>query len=553
MSNLSAHDLAVAYDDRLIVDGMDLEIEEGTITTIIGPNGCGKSTLLKSLSRILRPQRGTVLLDGQNIHAMSTAAVARNMGLLSQQAESPDRITVEELVARGRYPHQKFLQPMTRKDFAAVDKALELADMVALRDHPVDELSGGQRQRAWIAMLLAQETPIMLLDEPTTYLDVAHEIEVMQLVARLNREEGRTIVMVLHDINQAASVSDRLIAMRDGRIIADGTPEQVITMDVLTELYGVQCDVYLNESDAGHTRAHARFCMPRSNSQCGACLFAPASPGFHVNALRTGYGDRIVSQDLNVHIPGGLVTAIIGPNACGKSTLLKTIGRLQKRGAGEILLDDRDVAKDSHRKLAQKLALLGQGALIPDRLTVEDLVSAGRYPRQSLLQRWSLDDERMVEWALEKCNLFDLRDVPVESLSGGQRQRAWFAMSIVQDTPTLLLDEPTTFLDISAQIDLLDIVWQLNRDHGKTIVMVLHDLNLAARYADYIIAMKDGAVVAQGLPTKVIVAEVMLAVYGIHSSILTDERTGMPLMIPMRGQSSRPTELGDMPPMDAAV
>ncbi len=353
----------------------------------------------------------------------------------------------------------------------------------------------------------------------------------MALVKRLNREEGRTIVMVLHDINQAASVSDRIIAMRDGRIIGDGTPESVVTMEVLSALYGVACDVYLHPEPMPRTR----FCMPRSNSQCGACLFAPSRPGFAVSDLRTGYGKRVISDRLNVVIPGGLVTAIIGPNACGKSTLLKTIGRLQKRGAGSILLDGSEVSRESHRKLAQKLALLGQGALIPDRLTVEDLVTAGRYPRQSILQRWTTEDEAMVEWALEKCRLLELRDIPVEQLSGGQRQRAWFAMSIVQDTPTLLLDEPTTFLDISAQIDLLDIVWQLNRDHGKTIVMVLHDLNLAARYADYIIAMKDGTIAAQGLPTDVIVPEVMHRVYGIHSSIVTDLQTGMPLMIPIRG------------------
>lgn len=531
MSYLATDNLSIAYDDALIVEGMNLQIEEGTVTTIIGPNGCGKSTLLRALSRILAPKTGSVLLQGQDIHSMSTSTVARTMGLLSQQAESPDRITVAELVARGRYPHQRFLQPLSRKDMEVVAHALELADMTSLKDHPVDELSGGQRQRAWIAMLLAQETPLMLLDEPTTYLDVAHEIEVMQLVRRLNREEGRTIVMVLHDINQAASVSDRIIAMRDGQIIGDGPPDRVVTMDVLSAIYGVQCDVYMHEAPM----PKARFCMPRSNCGCGTCLFAPSRPGFAVSSLQTGYGKRTVSTDLNVAIPGGLVTAIIGPNACGKSTLLKTIGRLQKRNAGQILLDNVEVSKESHRKLAKRLGMLGQGSLIPERLTVADLVTAGRYPRQSMWQRWSAEDERMVEWALEKCNLSDLRDLPVEQLSGGQRQRAWFAMSIVQDTPTLLLDEPTTFLDISAQIDLLDIVWQLNREHGKTIVMVLHDLNMAARYADYIIAMKNGEVVAQGLPVDVIAPEVMQNVYGIQANVVTDHNTGMPLMIPLRG------------------
>lgn len=525
---LSATNLTISYETRSIIESLNVQINEGEITTIIGPNGCGKSTLLKALSRLLAPRTGTVLLNGQDIHSMQSTEVARRLGILSQQAESPDRITVSELVARGRYPHQKFLQTPTRKDIAAVNRALELTDMVELQDRAVDELSGGQRQRAWIAMALAQETPLLLLDEPTTYLDVAHEIEIMQLVTRLNREEGRTVVMVLHDINQAASVSDRIIALRDGKIIGDGTPNEVLTSQILTELYGVSCDVYPLAAD-GVSR---RFCVPRSRAGCGACLLAGTRQGFDVRSLKTGYGKISISADLDVEIPGGMITAIVGPNACGKSTLLRTIGRLQKRGAGEILLENRDVLTGSHRSFARRLSLLAQGAIIPEMVTVEELVSVGRHPHQSLLNRWSRKDEEMVEWALEKCNLLELRDSPVERLSGGQRQRAWFAMSLVQDTDTLLLDEPTTFLDISAQIDLLDIVWQLNRDHNKTIVMVLHDLNMAARYADHIIAMKSGKILAQGAPTQVIQHEVMRDVYGIHAGILEDSFTGMPLMIP---------------------
>ena len=526
---LHAQDISIGYENRMIVESLNLEIRQGEITTIIGPNGCGKTTLLRALSRLLSPASGSVLLEGQDIHSMPTIAVAKKMGLLSQQAETPDRITVEELVARGRYPHQKFLQPPGKKDAEAVNKALLLTDMADLRDRAVDELSGGQRQRAWIAMVLAQDTPLLLLDEPTTYLDVAHEIEVMELVRRLNREEGRTIVMVLHDINHAASVSDRIIAMRDGRIIGDGSPDDVVTSAVISELYGIACDVYPLAQGSGRSR---RFCVPRSRAGCGACLFLNSTSGFMVHDVATGYGKRTISTDLTMEIPGGMITAIVGPNACGKSTLLRTIGRLQKRGAGEILLDSNEVLRGSHRDFARKLAMLSQGALIPERLTVEELVAAGRQPHQSLLQRWTLKDEEMVEWALEKCHLQDLRFTPVEQLSGGQRQRAWFAMSLVQDTPTLLLDEPTTFLDISAQIDLLDIVWQLNRDHKKTIVMVLHDLNMAARYADHIIAMKDGKIVVQGPPMLVVDHQVMKNVYGISSNIMKDELTGMPLMIP---------------------
>lgn len=525
---LTATDLSIAYNTRSIIESLNLDIREGEITTIIGPNGCGKSTLLRALSRLLAPRTGNVLLHGQDIHSMQTTEVARRLGILSQQAESPDRITVGELVARGRYPHQKFLQPPSRKDMEAVHHALELTDMLALEDRAVDELSGGQRQRAWIAMVLAQETPLLLLDEPTTYLDVAHEIEIMELVTRLNREEGRTIVMVLHDINQAASVSDRIIALRDGRVIGDGAPEEVLTSAVISELYGIACDVYPLPM-GGRSR---RFCVPRSREGCGACLFSATRPGFDVNGLATGYGKIMISNELDVDIPGGLITAIVGPNACGKSTLLRTIGRLQKRGAGEILLDNNDVLNGSHRSFAKKLSLLAQGSIIPERLTVEELVATGRHPHQTWLHRWSVKDEEMVEWALDQCHLQDLRFTPVEQLSGGQRQRAWFAMSLVQDTPTLLLDEPTTFLDISAQIDLLDIVWKLNRDHGKTIVMVLHDLNMAARYADHIIAMKSGKIIAQGSPMEVIEHGIMRDVYGIQASIMEDSYTGMPLMIP---------------------
>lgn len=526
---LQAKNVTVAYENHMIVESLNLEIREGEITTIIGPNGCGKTTLLRALSRILSPVKGTVLLEGQDIHSMNTTAVAKKMGLLSQQAETPERITVAELVARGRYPHQKFLQPPSKHDTEAVERALELTDMVELRDRGVDELSGGQRQRAWIAMVLAQETPLLLLDEPTTYLDVSHEIEVMELVKKLNREEGRTIVMVLHDINHAASVSDRIIAMRDGRIIGDGTPEDVVTSSVISELYGITCDVYPLQHGNGRAR---RFCVPRSRSGCGACVFLTSKSGFAVNDVTTGYGKQLISSGLTMDIPGGMITAIVGPNACGKSTLLRTIGRLQKRGAGEILLDSTDVLRGSHKDFARRLAMLSQGSLIPERLTVEELVAAGRHPHQTLLKRWSVEDEEMVEWALEKCHLQELRSTPMEQLSGGQRQRAWFAMSLVQDTPTLLLDEPTTFLDISAQIDLLDIVWQLNRDHKKTIVMVLHDLNMAARYADHIIAMRAGKVVVEGPPMLVIDNQVMKNVYGIRSNILKDEVTGMPLMIP---------------------
>lgn len=529
MSRLHADHIALTYDRTLVVPDFDLTIEDGTITTIIGPNGCGKSTVLRSLSRLMKPSRGAILLDGHSIHQLPTRVVARQLGLLSQQAELPESVTVVDLARRGRYPHQAFLQPPSREDELAVDRALNLAGVSELRNRPVDQLSGGQRQRAWIAMTLAQETPLLLLDEPTTFLDVAHQLEIMALIQKLNRDEGRTFVMVLHDINQAALTSDRLVAMRDGQILGEGAPDDVLTPRLLTQLYGVDCDVYSHRSP----RRCKGYCVPRSRLCRHGCPRAGENTGgFSIDTIRTEYGRAVISDQLSLDIPGGQITAIIGPNACGKSTLMRTCARLQKSGAGNIHLDGHNILQGSHRKLARKLALLGQGATPPHGMIVEDLVAAGRHPHQGLLRRWTEEDEAMVEWAIDRCRLTHLRHREIETLSGGQRQRAWFAMSLAQDTPVLLLDEPITFLDIAAQIELLDIIWALNREQGRTVVIVLHDLNLAARYADHLIAMKDGNVISSGTPHVVLTAPMLRQVFAIDASVETDPRTRAPLVVP---------------------
>ncbi|MGH2617628.1 MAG: ABC transporter ATP-binding protein, partial [Thermomicrobiales bacterium] len=246
-TRLSADQLTLAYGEELVIPALSLDIPDGAITTIIGPNGCGKSTLLRGLARLRPARSGTVLLDGQAIHRWSTVEVARRMGLLGQQPATPDRIVVEELVYRGRYPHQSFFQPPSPSDDTAVERALELAGVQELRRRPVDQLSGGQRQRAWIAMALAQETPLLLLDEPTTYLDLAHQMEVMDLIKRLNADERRTVVMVLHDVNEAARVSDYIVAMRAGQVVREGVPGEVLDEPLLTALYDAPCDVYRDE------------------------------------------------------------------------------------------------------------------------------------------------------------------------------------------------------------------------------------------------------------------------------------------------------------------
>lgn len=234
--------LDVGYDDRRVVEGVDINIPDGSFTVIVGPNACGKSTLLRALARLLRPSAGAVTLDGKEIHQIPSKEVARSLGLLPQTSVAPDGITVTDLVARGRYPHQSLLSRWSRDDERAVTEAMEATGVTSLKNRVLDELSGGQRQRVWIAMALAQETSILLLDEPTTFLDIAHQVELLDLIEDL-RAEGRTVVAVLHELNHAARYASHLIAMRDGRIVAEGVPSKIVTAELVEEVFGMPCRV----------------------------------------------------------------------------------------------------------------------------------------------------------------------------------------------------------------------------------------------------------------------------------------------------------------------
>ena len=242
-TRLSASGIRLAYDTRVIVDDLTISIPDGKITAIVGANACGKSTLLRALARLLKPQSGSVLLDGQEIHSIKTKEVARRLGLLPQSPIAPDGITVADLVARGRSPHQRLLQQWSTADEAAVMAAMRATNTLELAGRTVDELSGGQRQRVWIALALAQQTPLLLLDEPTTFLDIAHQVEVLDLVTDLNRDRGGTVVMVLHDLNQACRFAHHVVAMKHGAIVAAGDPADVITADLVLEVFGLECVV----------------------------------------------------------------------------------------------------------------------------------------------------------------------------------------------------------------------------------------------------------------------------------------------------------------------
>jgi iron complex transport system ATP-binding protein len=243
MVRLYTDQLSVAYGERTIVKNLSIHIPDRKITTIIGSNGCGKSTLLKAITRIIAQQAGAVLLDGEDIAKQHTKELARKMAILPQSPESVGGLTVGELVSYGRFPYQKGFGRLTKRDFEVIDWALEATGTMDFKFRPVDALSGGQRQRVWIAMALAQETDIIFLDEPTTYLDMAHQLEVLELLQELNQNEGRTIVMVLHDLNQAARFADHLIALKAGEIVKAGTCEEVIQREVLREVFQIDAEI----------------------------------------------------------------------------------------------------------------------------------------------------------------------------------------------------------------------------------------------------------------------------------------------------------------------
>ncbi|MEW5559471.1 iron-enterobactin ABC transporter ATP-binding protein [Enterobacter asburiae] len=240
-ARLYGEHLTLGYGKKIIAEDLQVAIPDGHFTAIIGPNGCGKSTLLRTLSRLMTPQHGQVLLDGEQIQRFNSKEVARRIGLLAQNANTPGDITVQELVARGRYPHQPLFTRWRKEDDEAVNRAMQATGVTELANQSVDTLSGGQRQRAWIAMVLAQETAIMLLDEPTTWLDISHQIDLLELLSELNREQGYTLAAVLHDLNQACRYATHLIALRDGKIIAEGAPKEIVTAELIEKIYGLRC------------------------------------------------------------------------------------------------------------------------------------------------------------------------------------------------------------------------------------------------------------------------------------------------------------------------
>lgn len=240
---LAAQTLSVGYHERQVINELSLCIEEGKITALVGPNGSGKSTLLKALARLLKPSGGAVLLDGKAITSLSSTQVAQQLAILPQGPSAPHGLTVAELVEQGRFPHVGALRMLRRQDHEMIHEALALTNMTDYAHRALDSLSGGERQRAWIALTLAQDTPLLLLDEPTTFLDIGHQLEVLELVQRLNRERGMTVVLVLHDLNQAARYADRMVVLNRGAIVANGAPHTVLVPELIANIFGVHVNI----------------------------------------------------------------------------------------------------------------------------------------------------------------------------------------------------------------------------------------------------------------------------------------------------------------------
>jgi len=250
---LAAQDLSVRFHRTSVLDQLSIGLPDGEVTAIVGPNACGKSTLLRSLARLQKASAGQVILDGQSIAAQNSKSVARRLAILSQSPVAPEGLTVRDLALRGRTPHQSAWRQFSHEDAAAVAAALSATNLDHLQDRVLDTLSGGQRQRAWIAMALAQGTQLLLLDEPTTYLDLPHQIELLELVRKLNRETGRTVAMVLHDINLAARYCDHVIALQGGKVHSEGPPQKVITQTMMQEVFALPCSII---ADPNHGTPH---------------------------------------------------------------------------------------------------------------------------------------------------------------------------------------------------------------------------------------------------------------------------------------------------------
>lgn len=473
---IKVKNLTSSYGGSDIIKGITHNFPRQSISCIIGQNGCGKSTFLKTLSKMLNNYNGSIYISSKDINKMSSKDIALKLGFLTQSSEAHKGLTVYDLVSRGRYPHKGILQINSPKDKEIIENAIKLTELKDIKHKNLDEISGGQKQRAWIAMIVAQDTDILLLDEPTTYLDIHHREEVIRLIKKLKDSYNKTIVAVLHDIYESQLLSDYIIGIKEGVIIRDGKSIDVINKEFLEELYEVQCDEYKLE-DKSYFLPNVELINSKNNN-------TNSSDIYRISNLNLSYGKHNVLKNINLNFKKGLIHSVMGINGSGKSSLIKAMVRDNKLVNGELILSNKNLETYSNKELSLQVAYLPQEEELPNGFTVEEYVNLGRFSYNRWYKQWTKDDKRVVFESLKKVGAEKYIDSNLMNLSGGQQQRVRIARLLAQNSDTLFLDEPCSFLDIKGQKEVLDCIRDISINEKKTVIMILHDPWQATLYGD---------------------------------------------------------------------
>lgn len=477
-----------SYGKSEVIRSLNLELGEKGFCSIVGPNGCGKSTLLKMLTGILPCKSGEILLKGMNIRRIKRKTLSQFTAYLPQNPTITHATVVRELVSRGRFPHRKVLQLPDKRDREIIDHALEITGLSQMSERKMGELSGGQKQRVWIAMALAQESELLLLDEPTTYLDIHHKKEILTLLKELS-EQGKRIITVLHDVNDARQFSDRVIAMKKGKIFFDTGLDGSRSFDLnqTEKLFGIKCQ-YDGESI---------FPLPPSIHSDEEESVEKAVVSFN---LSSGYEGKTVLNEIDFSIPKGKITALLGPNGSGKTTFMKVLTGELKCWTGSVGFPAPDSRPDS-----SVISAMVQQENLPLNMDSRDYVLLGRYRFTSLLRHWTEEDHNSTE------KLMHWLDVPLDSflgrMSGGQQQRCRIGRIINQESEILIFDEPSSYLDLKGQAEVLELLSRINRERNRTVILILQDIWQARYYAHYVAMFKDGRLFSNGPSGEMLTTE----------------------------------------------
>lgn len=471
---IKVKNLTSSYVDIDIIKGITHNFKKNSITCIIGQNGCGKSTFLKTLSKMLNINSGSIDISGRDINSMNSKEIALKLGFLTQSSETHKGLTVYDLISRGRYPHKGILQINSIKDEKIIENAIKLTELEHIKNKNLDDISGGQKQRAWIGMILAQDTDILLLDEPTTYLDIHHREEIINLIIKLRNTYDKTIITVLHDIYEAQILADYIIGIKDGKIFNKGMATELINKDFLENLFEVDCDEYKFENRNYYLPSIQRTQLKKINKNYI----------YEISKLNVSYEKYNVLKDINLTFDEGLIHCIMGINGSGKSTLIKAMVQENTTISGSLSLLNKKLNSYSNKELSNLIAYLPQEEDFPKGFTVEEYVNLGRFSYNNWYSQWTRNDKKIVFESLEKVGAEKYIKNTLVNLSGGQKQRVRIARLLAQKSDILFLDEPCSFLDIKGQKEVLDCIRQISINEKKTIIMILHDPWQATLYGN---------------------------------------------------------------------